>query len=158
MIVGMDDPLVGGLVDELEAAGIRSFGPRKNAAILEGSKAFFKDLMKKYNIQQLHMRILRIRKKALAYLEGNQIPHCPEGGRTGAGKGRAYLQHPGRGQKGVRRLCWIRNLALQAIEMVIEEFMTGREVSVLSFVDGNTIKTMTSAQDHKRAGDGDTGA
>ena len=136
VIVGMDDPLVGGLVDELEAAGIRTFGPRKNAAILEGSKAFSKDLMKKYNIP------------TAAYEKADGLA---------LGKGVLICNTLEEAKEGVKTIMLDKKFGSAGNEMVIEEFMTGREVSVLSFVDGNTIKTMTSAQDHKRAGDGDTG-
>ena len=142
VIVGMDDPLVGGLVDELEKAGIRAFGPKKNAAILEGSKAFSKDLMKKYNIPTAAYENFTIVLKA----DGLAL-----------GKGVLICNTLEEAKDGVKEIMLDKKFGSAGNEMVIEEFMTGREVSVLSFVDGNTIKTMTSAQDHKRAGDGDTG-
>ena len=157
VIVGMDDPLVGGLVDELEAAGIRTFGPRKNAAILEGSKAFSKDLMKKYNIPTAAYENFTDPDKALAYLETAKFPIVLKADGLALGKGVLICQDLEEAKEGVKTIMLDKKFGTAGNEMVIEEFMTGREVSVLSFVDGNTIKTMTSAQDHKRAGDGDTG-
>lgn len=157
VIVGMDDPLVGGLVDELEAAGIRTFGPRKNAAILEGSKAFSKDLMKKYNIPTAAYENFTDPDKALTYLETAKFPIVLKADGLALGKGVLICSDLEEAKAGVKEIMLDKKFGTAGNEMVIEEFMTGREVSVLSFVDGNTIKTMTSAQDHKRAGDGDTG-
>lgn len=157
VIVGMDDPLVGGLVDELEAAGIRTFGPRKNAAILEGSKAFSKDLMKKYNIPTAAYENFTDPEAALAYLEAAKFPIVLKADGLALGKGVLICQNLEEAKEGVKTIMLDKKFGSAGNEMVIEEFMTGREVSVLSFVDGKTIKTMTSAQDHKRAGDGDTG-
>lgn len=157
VIVGMDDPLVGGLVDELEAAGIRTFGPRKNAAILEGSKAFSKNLMKKYNIPTAAFENFTDPDAALAYLETAKFPIVLKADGLALGKGVLICQNLEEAKEGVKTIMLDKKFGSAGNEMVIEEFMTGREVSVLSFVDGNTIKTMTSAQDHKRAGDGDTG-
>ncbi len=157
VIVGMDDPLVGGLVDELEAAGIRTFGPRKNAAILEGSKAFSKDLMKKYNIPTAAYENFTDPDKALSYLETAKFPIVLKADGLALGKGVLICNTLEEAKEGVRTIMLDKKFGSAGNEMVIEEFITGREVSVLSFVDGNTIKTMTSAQDHKRAGDGDTG-
>ncbi len=157
VIVGMDDPLVGGLVDELEAAGIRTFGPRKNAAILEGSKAFSKDLMKKYNIPTAGYENFTDPDKALVYLETAKFPIVLKADGLALGKGVLICNTLEEAQEGVKAIMLDKKFGSAGNEMVIEEFMTGREVSVLSFVDGKTIKTMTSAQDHKRAGDGDTG-
>ena len=156
-VVGMDDPLVGGLVDELEAAGIRTFGPRKDAAILEGSKAFSKDLMKKYNIPTAAYENFTDPDKALAYLETSKFPIVLKADGLALGKGVLICNTLEEAKQGVKEIMLDKKFGSAGNEMVIEEFMTGREVSVLSFVDGNTIKTMTSAQDHKRAGDGDTG-
>ncbi len=157
VIVGMDDPLVGGLVDELEAAGIRTFGPRKNAAILEGSKAFSKDLMKKYNIPTAAYENFTNPEAALAYLETAKFPIVLKADGLALGKGVLICQNLEEAKEGVKTIMLDKKFGSAGNEMVVEEFMTGREVSVLSFVDGKTIKTMTSAQDHKRAGDGDTG-
>ena len=157
-IVGMDDPLVGGLVDEMEAAGIRTFGPRKNAAILEGSKAFSKDLMKKYNIPTAQYENFTDPKKAIEYLEMEaKFPIVLKADGLALGKGVLICQDLEEAKDGVRTIMEDKKFGTAGNTMVIEEFMTGREVSVLSFVDGKTIKPMTSAQDHKRAGDGDTG-
>ena len=157
VIVGMDDPLVGGLVDEMEAAGIRTFGPRKNAAILEGSKAFSKDLMKKYNIPTAAYENFTDPDKALAYLENAKFPIVLKADGLALGKGVLICNTLEEEKECVKTIMLDKKFGSAGNEMVIEEFMTGREVSVLSFVDGKTIKTMTSAQDHKRAGDGDTG-
>ncbi len=157
VIVGMDDPLVGGLVDELEAVGIRTFGPRKNAAILEGSKAFSKDLMKKYNIPTASYEIFTDSNEAVKYLETSKYPIVLKADGLALGKGVLICNTFEEAKQGVKEIMLDKKFGSAGNEMVVEEFMTGREVSVLSFVDGNTIKTMTSAQDHKRAGDGDTG-
>lgn len=157
VIVGMDDPLVGGLVDELEAAGIRAFGPRKNAAILEGSKAFSKELMKKYGIPTAAYETFDDAGKALAYLETASYPIVLKADGLALGKGVLICNTKEEAADGVKTIMEDKKFGDAGNRMVIEEFMTGREVSVLSFVDGKTIRIMTSAQDHKRAGDGDTG-
>lgn len=157
VIVGMDDPLVGGLVDELETVGIRTFGPNKAAAILEGSKAFSKDLMKKYNIPTAAYKNFTDPEQALAYLETAKFPIVLKADGLALGKGVLICSTLEEAKEGVKEIMLDKKFGSAGNEMVIEEFMTGREVSVLSFVDGSTIKTMTSAQDHKRAGDGDTG-
>ncbi|MDD3401734.1 MAG: phosphoribosylamine--glycine ligase [Hespellia sp.] len=157
VIVGMDDPLVGGLIDELEAAGIRAFGPRKNAAILEGSKAFSKDLMKKYNIPTAGYENFDDPEKALAYLETAKFPIVLKADGLALGKGVLICNTLEEAREGVQSIMQDKKFGSAGNTMVVEEFMTGREVSVLSFVDGKTIKTMTSAQDHKRAKDGDQG-
>ena len=156
-IVGMDDPLVGGLVDEMEAAGLRVFGPRKNAAILEGSKAFSKDLMKKYQIPTAAYENFDDPEKALAYLENAQFPIVLKADGLALGKGVLICETLEEAKAGVRTIMEDKKFGTAGNRMVIEEFMTGREVSVLSFVDGKTIKIMSSAQDHKRALDGDQG-
>lgn len=156
-IVGMDDPLVGGLVDEMEAAGLRVFGPRKNAAILEGSKAFSKDLMKKYNIPTAAYENFDDPQKALAYLETAKMPVVLKADGLALGKGVLICETLEEAKEGVRTIMEDKKFGAAGNRMVIEEFMTGREVSVLSFVDGKTIKIMSSAQDHKRALDGDQG-
>lgn len=156
-IVGMDDPLVGGLVDELEAAGLRAFGPRKNAAILEGSKAFSKDLMKKYKIPTAAYENFDNAKDAEAYLEKARFPIVLKADGLALGKGVLICKDLEEAKEGVKSIMLDKKFGEAGNQMVIEEFMTGREVSVLSFVDGKTIKTMTSAQDHKRAMDGDQG-
>ena len=156
-IVGMDDPLVGGLVDRLEEAGLKAFGPRKNAAILEGSKAFSKDLMKKYGIPTAAYENFDNAQDALNYLKTASLPIVLKADGLALGKGVLICNTLEEAQAGVKSIMLDKQFGTAGNRMVIEEFMTGREVSVLSFVDGRTIKTMTSAQDHKRAGDGDTG-
>lgn len=156
-IVAPDDPLAAGLVDALEAEGLKAFGPRKNAAILEGSKAFSKDLMKKYNIPTAAYENFDSPKKALKYLENASFPIVLKADGLALGKGVLICQNLEEARQGVKSIMEDKQFGSAGNRMVIEEFMTGREVSVLSFVDGKTIKTMTSAQDHKRAGDGDTG-
>ena len=158
VIVGMDDPLVGGLVDELEAAGIRTFGPRKNAAILEGSKAFSKDLMKKYHIPTAAYENFDDAGEAIKYLEEKaSFPIVLKADGLALGKGVLICNTLEEAKDGVKEIMLDKHFGTAGNRMVIEEFMTGREVSVLSFVDGKTIKIMTSAQDHKRAKDGDQG-
>ncbi len=157
VIVGMDDPLVGGLVDEMEKAGIRTFGPRKNAAILEGSKAFSKDLMKKYDIPTAAYETFDDPKAALAYLESAEYPIVLKADGLALGKGVLICNTKQEAIDGVKEIMEDKKFGSAGNRMVVEEFMTGREVSVLSFVDGNTIQIMSSAQDHKRAKDGDQG-
>ena len=157
-IIGMDDPLVGGVVDVFEARGLKVFGPRKNAAILEGSKAFSKDLMKKYGIPTAGYENFDDPQKALEYLHTQaKFPIVLKADGLALGKGVLICNTLEEAEAGVKEIMEDKKFGSAGNTMVIEEFMTGREVSVLSFVDGNTIKTMTSAQDHKRAGDGDTG-
>ena len=156
-IVGMDDPLVGGIVDVFEAEGLKVFGPRKNAAILEGSKAFSKDLMKKYNIPTAGYENFTDPKDALAYLETAKMPIVLKADGLALGKGVLICNTLEEAKEGVRTIMEDKKFGNAGNTMVIEEFMTGREVSVLSFVDGKTIKIMSSAQDHKRAKDGDQG-
>ena len=156
-IVGMDDPLVGGIVDVFEAEELKVFGPRKNAAILEGSKAFSKDLMKKYNIPTAGYENFTDPKDALAYLETAKMPIVLKADGLALGKGVLICNTLEEAKEGVRTIMEDKKFGNAGNTMVIEEFMTGREVSVLSFVDGKTIKIMSSAQDHKRAKDGDQG-
>lgn len=156
-IIGMDDPLVGGIVDAFEAAGLRVFGPRKNAAILEGSKAFSKDLMKKYNIPTAGYETFNSPEAALEYLKTAEYPTVLKADGLALGKGVLICNTREEAEEGVKTLMLDKQFGSAGDRIVIEEFMTGREVSVLSFVDGHTIKIMTSAQDHKRAKDGDKG-
>lgn len=157
VIVGMDDPLVGGLVDRMEEAGIRAFGPRKNAAILEGSKAFSKDLMKKYHIPTAAYETFDSADAAIAYLEHAKFPIVLKADGLALGKGVLICKTKEEAMDGVKSIMMDKHFGDAGNRMVVEEFMTGREVSVLSFVDGKTIKIMTSAQDHKRAKDNDEG-
>lgn len=156
-IIGMDDPLVGGIVDVFEAEGLRVFGPRKNAAILEGSKAFSKDLMKKYRIPTAAYENFENPDDALAYLEQAKFPIVLKADGLALGKGVLICNTLEEAKEGVKSIMLDKQFGEAGNTLVVEEFMTGREVSVLSFVDGKTIKTMTSAQDHKRAKDGDLG-
>ncbi len=156
-IVGPDDPLVGGLTDELEAAELRVFGPRKNAAILEGSKAFSKDLMKKYHIPTAAYETFDEPQKALAYLKTAKMPVVLKADGLALGKGVLICNTLEEAAAGVKTIMEDKKFGAAGNRMVVEEFMTGREVSVLSFVDGRTIRIMSSAQDHKRALDGNQG-
>ena len=156
-IVGMDDPLVGGIVDVFEAEGLKVFGPRKNAAILEGSKAFSKDLMKKYHIPTAAYENFTSAEEALAYLETAKMPIVLKADGLALGKGVLICNTLEEAKAGVKEIMEDKKFGTAGNTMVVEEFMTGREVSVLSFVDGKTIKIMSSAQDHKRAKDGDQG-
>ncbi|MDY3018050.1 phosphoribosylamine--glycine ligase [Blautia sp.] len=157
-IIGMDDPLVGGVVDVFEERGLKVFGPRKNAAILEGSKAFSKDLMKKYNIPTAGYENFDNAEKALEYLRTQaKFPIVLKADGLALGKGVLICNDLAEAEAGVKEIMEDKKFGSAGNTMVVEEFMTGREVSVLSFVDGKTIRTMTSAQDHKRAMDGDKG-
>ena len=156
-IIGMDDPLVGGVVDAFEAEGLRVFGPNKAAAILEGSKAFSKDLMKKYNIPTAAYENFTDPDEAIKYLETAKMPIVLKADGLALGKGVLICNTLEEAKEGVKTLMLDKQFGDAGNEIVIEEFMTGREVSVLAFCDGKTIKCMTSAQDHKRAKDGDQG-
>lgn len=156
-IIGMDDPLVGGVVDVFEERGLRVFGPRKNAAILEGSKSFSKDLMKKYQIPTAGYHTFEDPQEALIYLETASYPIVLKADGLALGKGVLICQDEEEAKSGVREIMTDKKFGEAGNTLVIEQFMTGREVSVLSFVDGKTIRLMTSAQDHKRAMDGDQG-
>ncbi len=156
-IIGMDDPLVGGIVDVFEAEGLRVFGPNKAAAILEGSKSFSKDLMKKYNIPSAASETFDDADEALAYLESAKMPIVLKADGLALGKGVLICRTLDEAKDGVKEIMLDKKFGSAGNQMVIEEYMTGREVSVLSFVDGKTIKIMSSAQDHKRAQDGDQG-
>ncbi len=157
VIVAPDDPLAGGLVDELEKAGIRAFGPRKNAASLEGSKAFSKDLMKKYGIPTAAYENFDDAQAALAYLETAQFPIVLKADGLALGKGVLICMNKEEAIAGVKEIMQDKKFGTAGNRMVVEQFMTGREVSVLTFTDGKTIRVMTSAQDHKRAKDNDEG-
>lgn len=156
-IIGMDDPLAGGIVDVFEAEGLKVFGPRKNAAILEGSKAFSKDLMKKYHIPTAAYETFDDPKDALAFLETANMPVVLKADGLALGKGVLICNTLEEAKAGVKSIMEDKTFGSAGNRMVVEEFMTGREVSVLSFTDGKTIRIMSSAQDHKRAKDGDQG-
>ncbi len=156
-VIGMDDPLCGGIVDVFEQNGLRVFGPKKDAAILEGSKAFSKHLMKKYGIPTAAYEVFRDPDEALRYLETAKMPIVLKADGLALGKGVLICKTLEEAREGVKTLMLDKQFGSAGEEIVIEEFLTGREVSVLSFVDGKTIRIMTSAQDHKRAKDGDQG-
>ncbi len=156
-IIGMDDPLVGGIVDVFEAEGLRVFGPRKNAAIIEGSKAFSKDLMKKYHIPTAAYETFTSPEDAMEYLQTAKMPIVLKADGLALGKGVLICQTREEALEGVKTLMLDKQFGSAGDTIVVEEFMTGREVSVLAFCDGKTVKCMTSAQDHKRAKDGDQG-
>ncbi len=157
VFVAPDDPLAGGLVDRLEEAGLRAFGPRKNAAILEGSKAFSKDLMKKHHIPTAAYETFTEPEKALEYLEHARMPIVLKADGLALGKGVLICNTLEEAKAGVREIMQEKHFGSAGDALVVEEFLTGREVSVLAFVDGRTVRPMTSAQDHKRARDGDEG-
>lgn len=157
VVVAPDDPLAAGLVDVLNEKGIRAFGPNKAAAILEGSKAFSKDLMKKYNIPTARYENFDDPNAAIEYLKDSKFPIVLKADGLALGKGVLICKDYDEAVAGVKEIMEDKKFGDSGNRMVIEEFMTGREVSVLSFCDGKTIRIMTSAQDHKRAGDGDTG-
>ena len=157
-IIGMDDPLVGGIVDVFQERGLRVFGPSKDAAILEGSKAFSKELMRKYNIPTASYETFTDLEAARSYLQGlDKFPVVLKASGLALGKGVLICQDLESALDGAETIMGRKAFGRAGDEMVIEEFLTGREVSVLSFVDGTHIKEMSSAQDYKRAGDGDTG-
>ena len=158
VVCSQDDPLCAGLVDAHEAAGIRVFGTRKNSAIIEGSKAFSKNLMKKYDIPTAAYEVFSDPDEAISYLETRaKFPIVLKADGLALGKGVLICNDFEEAKAGVVQIMEDKKFGSAGNEMVIEEFMTGREVSVLAFVDGRNIKLMSSAQDHKRAGDGDTG-
>lgn len=156
-VVGMDDPLVGGIVDKFEEEGLRVFGPRKNAAILEGSKAFSKKLMKKYDIPTAKYENFDDSAKALEYLKTVSFPTVLKADGLAFGKGVLICNTFDEAKSGIEELMINKAFGDAGNTIVIEEFLEGREVSVLSFVDGRHYALMTSAQDHKRAEDGDLG-
>lgn len=157
VFVAPDDPLAGGLADVLEAEGFRVFGPKKNAAILEGSKAFSKDLMKKYHIPTAAYEVFHDPDSALRWLETAAMPVVLKADGLALGKGVLICNTLEEAKSGVKEIMQDKHFGDAGNVLVAEEFLTGREVSVLAFVDGKTVKPMTSAQDHKRAGDGDKG-
>ena len=156
-VVAPDDPLVLGMVDALTEIGIPCFGPDKKAAILEGSKVFSKDLMKKYGIPTAAYEVFDDMDKALAYLETAPIPTVIKADGLALGKGVIIAETKEQAQDAVRSMMADKVFGASGDHIVIEEFMTGPEVSVLSFTDGKTIVPMISAMDHKRAKDGDKG-
>ena len=156
-VVTPDDPLVLGCVDALEEIGIKCFGPRKNAAIIEGSKVFSKNLMKKYGIPTAAYEVFDDLKKALAYLETAPIPTVLKADGLALGKGVIIAMTRDEAKDAVRSMMEDRIFGESGSKVVIEEFLEGPEVSVLAFTDGKTVKPMVSSMDHKRAHDGDEG-
>lgn len=156
-VVAPDDPLVLGCVDELEKKGIHCFGPRANAAIIEGSKVFSKNLMKKYGIPTAAYEVFSDMNAALAYLETAPIPTVIKADGLALGKGVIIAQTRQEARDAVISMMQDKKFGKSGDNIVIEEFLTGPEVSVLSFTDGKTVVPMISSMDHKRAGDNDTG-
>ena len=156
-VVAPDDPLVLGCVDALEAKGIPCFGPRANAAIIEGSKVFSKDLMKKYGIPTAAYEVFDDCDKALAYLDTAPIPTVVKADGLALGKGVIIAMTREEAKAAVISMMQDKQFGASGDHVVIEEFLTGPEVSVLSFTDGKTVVPMVSSMDHKRAGDNDTG-
>ncbi len=156
-VVCPDDPLVLGCVDRLEELGIPSFGPRANAAIIEGSKAFSKDLMKKYSIPTASYEIFDDMDKAIAYLQDKEMPIVIKADGLALGKGVIIAQTLAEAEDAVRSMMADKVFGASGDHIVIEEFLTGPEVSVLAMTDGETLIPMVSSMDHKRAGDNDTG-
>lgn len=156
-VVAPDDPLVLGAVDALEAAGIPCFGPNKKAAIIEGSKVFSKNLMKKYGIPTAEYEVFDNAEKALSYLETAPIPTVVKADGLALGKGVIIANTRDEAKEAVRSIMEEKKFGESGAKIVIEEFLTGPEVSVLSFTDGKTLVPMLSSMDHKRALDGDNG-
>jgi len=156
-VVGMDDPLVMGIVDEFEKRGLRIFGPAKNAAIIEGSKAFSKELMKKYNIPTAKYETFDNFDDAFSYVGKNKFPTVIKADGLALGKGVIICNDIKEAEAALRKIMIDKKFGDSGNRVVIEEFLSGPEVSVLSFCDGNTVVPMVSAQDHKRALDGDKG-
>lgn len=157
VMVAPDDPLVAGMVDALEAEGIRAFGPRKSAAIIEGSKAFSKELMKKYNIPTAAYEVFTDSAKAVEYLKKGTFPAVIKADGLALGKGVIIAQNLEEAEQAVHEMMDDKKFGESGSRVVIEEFLTGPEVSVLAFTDGKTVVPMVSAQDHKRAFDDDKG-
>ena len=156
-VVAPDDPLVLGAVDALEEKGIPCFGPRANAAIIEGSKVFAKDLMKKYHIPTAQYEVFTDMESALRYLDTAPVPTVIKADGLALGKGVIIAQTRQEAKEAVQSMMQDKVFGKSGDQIVIEEFLTGAEVSVLSFTDGETVVPMISSMDHKRAGDGDTG-
>lgn len=157
VMVAPDDPLAMGMVDALEEAGIRAFGPKKNAAVIEGSKSFAKDLMHKYNIPTAGYAVFEDSEQAIAYIKEQGAPIVIKADGLALGKGVTVAMTEDEAIHAVRDAIDGGAFGGAGARVVIEEFLTGPEVSVLAFVDGKNLKTMPSAQDHKRAYDNDAG-
>lgn len=156
-VVAPDDPLVLGAVDSLEAVGIPSFGPKKNAAIIEGSKVFSKNLMKKYSIPTACYEVFDDAKAAMEYIETAPVPTVIKADGLALGKGVIIAENRDEARAAIREIMEDKVFGESGSKIVIEEFLKGPEVSVLSFTDGKTVVPMISSMDHKRAGDEDTG-
>lgn len=157
VMVAPDDPLVDGMVDTMEKAGIRAFGPRANAAIIEGSKAFSKNLMKKYNIPTAGYEVFTDSNEAIEYVRKGTFPTVIKADGLALGKGVIIAQNFEEAEEAIHDMIDGAKFGKSGSRVVIEEFLTGPEVSVLAFTDGKTVKPMVSAQDHKRAYDNDEG-
>ncbi len=157
VMVAPDDPLVDGMVDAMEAAGVRAFGPRANAAIIEGSKAFSKELMKKYNIPTAAYEVFTDSESAIEYIKKGTFPAVIKADGLALGKGVIIAQNLEEAEQAVHEMIDDGKFGKSGSRVVIEQFLTGPEVSVLAFTDGKTVKPMVSAQDHKRAYDNDEG-
>ncbi|MGN0537898.1 MAG: phosphoribosylamine--glycine ligase [Acutalibacteraceae bacterium] len=158
VFVAPDDPLAAGMVDAMEAAGIRAFGPRKNAAVIEASKVFSKNLMKKYNIPTADYAVFSDPKKVMEYItEKNEYPVVIKADGLALGKGVIIAQSEAEAQDAVKSIMEDKKFGASGNNVVVEEFLTGPEVSVLAFTDGHTLKPMVSSKDHKRALDNDEG-
>lgn len=157
VFVAPDDPLAGGLVDRLEYEGIRAFGPKASAAILEGSKAFAKDLMRKYHIPTADYETFDDEERAVEYVKRSKLPVVLKANGLALGKGVLICDTVEEAIAGLHSMMSERRFGMAGSRVVIEEFLTGPEVSVLAFTDGRTIRTMSSSEDYKRAGDGGTG-
>ncbi len=157
-VVAPDDPLVAGAVDAFEAAGLRAFGPNSKAAIIEGSKSFSKELMKKYNIPTAAYEVFESSKDAIEYVKAqNKYPTVIKADGLALGKGVIIAQSFEAAEKAIVDIMEDKKFGNAGARVVIEEFLTGPEISVLAFTDGKTLKPMVSAQDHKRAFDNDEG-
>ncbi len=156
-IIGMDDPLAGGIVDAFEAEGLKVFGPKQNAAILESSKAFSKNLMKKYGIPTAQYEVFSEYEQAKQYLSKQEMPIVIKADGLALGKGVLICKTMEEAQSGLAEMMLDKKFGAAGATVVIEEFMEGPEVSILSFCDGKTVVPMVSAQDHKRALDFDEG-
>ncbi len=156
-VVAPDDPLVLGCVDALEAVGVPCFGPRANAAIIEGSKVFSKNLMKKYGIPTASYEVFEDAERALEYVKSCEIPTVIKADGLALGKGVIIAMDRETAIDAVKSIMQDKKFGTSGNRIVVEEFLTGPEVSVLSFTDGNVVVPMVSSMDHKRAGDGDTG-
>ncbi|MEN6316020.1 MAG: phosphoribosylamine--glycine ligase [Clostridiaceae bacterium] len=157
VMVAPDDPLAAGMVDALDAAGIRAFGPRKNAAVIESSKAFSKNLMKKYGIPTADYEVFDNMEEAISYLQKSSFPIVVKADGLALGKGVIIAQDLEEASKAVHEMMSDKRFGSAGDRIVIEEFLEGPEVSILAFTDGKTVVPMVSSQDYKRALDNDEG-